>query len=91
MSGMGLVYFTLVLFVPNMHGLVISAQQCVVYFERPTQIGDLPVRYFILSLPHCLKSGSQVYYFIRGNNVILGYRVVLYPFLFFGFLLNHHM
>jgi len=45
---MGLVYFTLVLFVPNMHGLVISAQQCVLYFERPTQIGDLPVRYFIL-------------------------------------------
>ena len=44
---MGLVYFTLVLFVPNMHGLVISAQQCVVYFEITTHIGDLPVCYLI--------------------------------------------
>ena len=31
----------------SQYGLVISAQQCVVYFEITTHIGDLPVCYLI--------------------------------------------
>ena len=55
-------------------------------YWRFTHLPDI----LFLSLPHLLKSGSQVYYFILGNNVILVDGVLLCPCLFFGFLLDHH-
>ena len=67
----------------------LNSAWCILKGQRKLAIYIFGILF--LSLPHWLKRGSQVYYFILGNNVMLVDRVVLYPFLFFGFLLNHHM